>query len=462
MFTARCPRAALVCSILRLAACMAPALSVTAAEIRPNILVFYVDDMSWGQPGCYGGQLAPTPHMDDLANHGVRFTEGYVSACICSPSRVGLMTGRYQARSGHDANGNRPGRELVLTETTMAQRLGAAGYVTGLVGKWHLGDSGPEFLPISRGFDVSVGTLGNLGEGNGPAFYRGKEQLSEQPGAPVTSPFYAQEANRFIEANQDQPWFLCLAFNAVHAPHVASPEWLAKFPNLDRREQQYAALIAELDAAIGAVMRQLRSLKLEENTLIFLISDNGGAAPQAEMGGLRGRKWFVWEGGIRVPWIVQWKGRIPAARVLSEPVIQLDVLPTALAAAGVEVKSEWQLDGVNLLPLLTAQVERLEPRELYFRFGVQYAVRSRDWKLVKAGAELEPMLVNLARDRGEQTDLSTQFPDKKRELQAHYETWNASMQPPRWIDQRWNGDEARKERKVDQKKKKASKKALPE
>lgn len=431
--------------------------NLSAAERKPNILLFYVDDMGWAQPGCYGGKLAPTPNMDALAAGGVRFTDGYSSGCVCSPGRVGLMTGRYQARTGHDANPNRPGKELLLSETTMAQRLKAVGYTTGIVGKWHLGDTGPEFMPAARGFDFAVGTVGNLGEGGGPAFYRGNDLLKELPGAPITSPVFARESVNFIEANQGKPWFLYLSFNAVHSPHVASAKWLEKFKHLPRRVQNYAANIAEADEAIGTVMAKLRELGQEENTLIFLISDNGGASGDAEMGGLRGRKWFVWEGGVRVSWLAAWKGRVPGGRVVSDPVIQLDVLPTALAAAGAEVKPEWQLDGVNLLPLLEGKAEKLAPRDLYFRFGVQHALRSGDWKLVKAGKDMEPMFVNLAQDRGEQKDLSAQFPDKKRELQALFDQWNASMQPPRWEDARWNGDEARKDRKQEQKKKKAKK-----
>ena len=423
----------------------------------PNVLVFYVDDMGWAQPGCYGGKMSPTPNIDALAAGGVRFTDGYVSACICSPSRVGMMTGRYQARTGHDANPAKPGRELLLSETTMAQRLKAAGYTTGIVGKWHLGDTSPEYMPLARGFDFAVGSVGNLGEGKGPSFYRGKEMLPNLPGAPVTSPVYARESIGFIEQNQDKPWFLYLAFNAVHTPHVASPAWLEKFQHLPKRDQQYAALVAETDEAIGAVMAKLRTLRQEENTLVFLISDNGGAYQNAEMGGLRGFKWFVWEGGIRVSWIAAWKGRIPGGRVSEEPVIQLDVLPTALAAAGATVKPEWQLDGVNLLPLLEGKVPRLATRELYFRFGVQHAVRQGDWKLVKAGKEMEPMLVNLVQDRGETNDLSAQFPAKKKELQALFDTWNASMQPPRWEDLRWDGNPNRKDAREEKGKNKKNK-----
>jgi arylsulfatase A-like enzyme len=435
-------------SITAAALLLAPLTALCASEVsksaKPNVLVIYVDDMGWAQPGCYGGKMAATPNIDALASRGMRFTDGYVSACICSPSRVGLMTGRYQARSGHDANPSRPGTELVLAETTLAQRMKAAGYATGIVGKWHLGTTSPQFMPASRGFDSSFGTMGNLGEKQGSLFYRGLETIPDPPGVPVTSPIYARESVRFIEANRDKPWFLYLAFNAVHAPHVASEKWLAKFKHLPKQDAQYAALVAEADEAVGTVIAKLSELKLEESTLVFLISDNGGAYGNAEMGGLRGHKWLCWEGGIRVTWIAAWKGHIPGGRVSHEPVIQLDVMPTMLAAAGAEVKPEWQLDGINLLPLLEGKTDRLAPRELYFRFGVQYAVRQGDWKLVKASNDMKPMLVNLATDRGEQTDLSAQNPAKKLELQALFDKWNATMLPPRWEDRRWDGEEAMK------------------
>jgi arylsulfatase A-like enzyme len=423
-----------------------------AVPAKPNIILFYLDDMGWAQPGAYGGKLAPTPNMDALAANGVRFTNGYSSGCVCSPGRVGLMTGRYQARTGHDANPTKEGRELLLSEATMARHLKPSGYTSGIVGKWHLGDTAPEFMPLARGFDFAMGTVGNLGEGKGPSFYRGNELIRELEGAPVTSPVYAREACGFIDANQEKPFFLYLSFNAVHSPIVASPAWLEKFKHLDKREQAYAALVSEADEAIGTVMTHLRQLKLEENTLIFCISDNGGASPISEQMGLRGHKWFVWEGGIRVTWMAQWKGRIPGGRVINDPVIQLDVLPTALAAAGAEAP-KIELDGTNLLPLFEGKTDRLAPRELYFRFGVQHAVRQGDWKLVKASKEMQPMLVNLATDPGEQKDLSADNPAKKAELTALFDQWNASMQPPRWEDPRWNGSEQRKQEKKGRNKK---------
>ncbi len=414
-----------------------------AAGAKPNILVFFLDDMSWAQPSCYGGKLAPTPHMDQLARSGVRFTNGYSSACVCSPGRVGLLTGRYQARSGHDSNTTGPGRELLRSETTIAQRLKEQGYQTGLVGKWHVGETSAEFLPQNRGFDFSVGSLGNIVAKNvdRPLYFRGEETFPKLPGAPVTSPVYAKETSAFIEQNREKPWFMLLSFNAVHDPLACSPEWVAKFNHLPKHDQYYAAMVAEADAAVGQIMAKLRELKQEENTLVFLLSDNGNGNSAAEKGGLRGAKWFLWEGGIRVSWIASWKGRIPGGRVLNDPVIQLDILPTALAAAGAGVKAEWQIDGVNLMPLLEDKRQALEPRALFFRFGVQRAVRQGDWKLVKASATMEPMLVNLANDLGETTDLSLTEPGKRKELEALFEQWNATMEPPRWQDRRWNGQE---------------------
>jgi len=427
--------------------------SAFGADARtPNVLIFYLDDMGYGDPACYGGKLAPTPHIDSLATNGVRFTDGYVAACVCAPSRVGLMTGRYQARTGHDANGG----DLAPGEITIAQRMKAAGYATGIVGKWHLG-SGPQSLPVARGFDFSIGSVGNLGnEGVKTGFYRGAELMPELAGAPITSPVYAREACGFIERSHDRPWFLYLAFNAVHNPNVASESVLARLPQLKRRERDYAASIAEADDAIGTVLGKVRALSLEDNTLIFCISDNGDSSPFANREGLRGHKWLVWEGGIRVPWLVQWKSRIPAGRVLGTPVIQLDVLPTALAAAGVEPRPEWGLDGANLLPLLVGQADSLPREALYWRFGPQFAIRQGDWKLVKAAKNMEPMLVNLATDRGEQQDLSAGQPEKKKELQTLWNQWNAQMPPPHGSGKHWDGEEA-KAAKKQRKKERAAK-----
>lgn len=419
-----------------------------AADRKPNVVVFLADDMGYADLACTGGKLAPTPHCDALATNGVRFTDGYVSGCVCSPTRVGIMTGRYQARTGHDALTGRPGTELLKTESTFADRMKAAGYATGIVGKWHLGE-GKDYLPAARGFDSGYGSVDNLAEKKGGAeFYRGLELVKPPAGYPVTSGVYAREACGFIDANKDKPFLLYLAFNAVHAPRVATEATIQKYAHLGKRAGAYAASIAECDDAVGTVMGKLRALKLEEDTLVFFISDNGGSSPEANMGGLRGAKWFLWDGGVRVPFVVQWKGRVPGGRVVKEPVMQIDVLPTALAAAGTDAKPDWKLDGVNLLPLLEGKAAKLDRDALYWRFGVQFAVRQGDWKLVKAGKDLKPALVNLAADRGEAKDVTAAHPDKAKELLALWEAWDKGNVPPRWTDRRWDGEEARAKKKA--------------
>lgn len=418
-----------------------------AAADRPNVLILYADDRGYGEPACYGGKRCPTPHIDSLARDGVRFTDGYVSACVCSPSRVGLMTGRHQCRTGHDANTHaRAGTELLRTEATLAERLKAAGYATGIVGKWHLGE-GKEYLPGSRGFDFGFGSTDNLAARKGGAdFYRGTEKVPAPKDYPVTSPLYAREAAAFLDANKGKPFLLYVALNAVHAPHVATEPYLKKFAHLKGPDQHYAAMVAELDDEVGRILAKLKELDRERDTLVFFVSDNGGPG-RADNGGLRGGKWVLWEGGIRVPFIVRWPGRVPGGRVVKEPVVQLDVLPTALAAAGVEVKPEWKLDGVNLLPLLEGKAEKPDREALYWRFGVQFAVRKGDWKLVKAAKDMKPALVNRAADRAEAKDVAAAHPEKAKELLALWEKWNAANPPPRWEDKRWDGEEARMERK---------------
>ncbi len=435
-------------NIRRLGATMATTAAIACAAgptNRPNFLILLIDDMCWGDPGCYGGTLAPTPHMDRLAAEGVRFTQGYSTGCICSPSRVGLLTGRYQARTGHDSNTHEGGpkgveraqRVLDPSEVTIAQRLKAAGYGTGIIGKWHLGANEPWQLPGARGFDVAWGSSGNLG--HGAPWYEGTNTVPCPADRLITTPDYTARAIDFIRHPPAHPWFLYISFNAVHGPHAASSNWLAKVQHLPPREQKYAAMIMELDDAIGRILDTIRELNLDRSTLVICTDDNGGAAPLiGHMGGLRGRKWLLYEGGIRVPWIMRWTGRIPAGRVLNTPVIHVDIAPTLLAAAGVELRPEWELDGVNLLPLLEGRVLDPPPRALFWRFGVQYAVREGPWKLVRAGRDVPVALYNLAEDPGEQHDRSAQEPAVVRRLQGLFDEWNAKMKPPRWDDPRWN------------------------
>jgi len=422
---------------------------ITATPVRadtpkagaPNILVLYVDDMGY-LPGYTGGTLMKTPNMDALAANGMVFTDGYVSAAICGPSRVGLMTGRYQAHTGHDSNSHAPGRELLLSETTMAQRMKKLGYATGMVGKWHLGTTDEKFFPTSRGFDFFVGHEGNVTE-NPSEYYIGTKKIGEVEGHPITSGRWANEACGFMDSHKKDPFFLYVAFNAVHTPHVAGQAALDEFKGIENQKvRNYAAMARELDDAIGQIMAKLKSLGLEENTLVFFISDNGKAYTAGyDNDGLRGRKWYVFEGGIRVPYVVSWKGKIAPGTTNSTPVIQLDVLPTAIEAAGAKVESDWQLDGVSLMPLLTQKTQTID-RALYWRFGSQYAIREGNWKLVKAlSTQDKPILIDLSKDIGEQNDLTGKFPDKASELQKKWDAWNSTMIPPRWVDKRWDREE---------------------
>ena len=345
----------------------------SAAETkRPNILLIVADDLGYGELSCQGNPQIPTPHIDSLARSGVRFTSGYVSGPYCSPTRAGLMTGRYQQRFGHEFNPG-PAEQAVgnfglsLKETTIGNRLKDAGYVTGWFGKSHLGYK-PEFHPLKRGFDEYFGFLGGAhdyldaaGDSHNPIL-RGTNRVSN---IDYTTDAFGREAVQFIEKHKAEPWFVYLPFNAVHSPLESIEKYLSRFTGIeDRKRRTFSAMLSAMDDAVGNVLGKIREHGLEENTLIFFISDNGGPTAQTTSGNgpLRGFKAQTWEGGIRVAWIMQWKGHIPAGQVDDRPVIQLDLLPTALAAVGVDIKPEWKLDGVNLLPLRHRRKQGPAPR----------------------------------------------------------------------------------------------------
>ena len=435
------------------AICLACLLAETdAAETakRPNILVIVADDLGYADLGFQGGADIPTPHINSLAAGGVRFTNGYVSGPYCSPTRAGLLTGRYQQRFGHEFN---PGgtevqeKGLPLSETTIANRFKDAGYVTGLVGKWHLGAS-PKFHPQKRGFDEYFGFLGGSHtyfSKTGDGILRGTEATSEPT---YLTDAFGREAVSFIERHQKEPFFLYLAFNAVHTPMEADEERREKFSSIhDGTRQTYAAMLSAMDDAVGRVLTTLRETKLDENTLIFFISDNGGPTmPGTTINSsintpLRGSKRTTSEWRIRVPFVIQWKGHIAPGAVYNHPVIQLDIQPTALAAAGIETRPEWNLDGVNLLPAITCQTNTIPHQTLYWRLGQQNAIRHGDWKLVQYDLNVEnyptrgvsqKKLYHLTKDIGEQHDLASQHPEKVKELETLWEAWNGQLAAPLW------------------------------
>jgi arylsulfatase A-like enzyme len=432
---------------------------------KPNVLLIVADDLGYGELSVQGNPQVPTPHIDSIAKNGTRFTSAYVSAPYCSPTRAALLTGRYQQRFGYEFNPSgveraSPAFGLPVEETTIADRLKAAGYATGMFGKWHLGWQ-PQHHPQKRGFEDFVGFLGGArsyldveGEDSEPVL-RGRERV---PRVGHSTELFAKEASAFIEVNRDRPWFAYLAFNAVHAPLESSEKYLSRFAQIeDPRRRKFAAVLTAMDDAVGDVLAKLRTLDLEDDTLIFFLSDNGGPTRTntSQNGPLRGYKAQTWEGGIRVPFMVQWKGRLPAGRVDERPVIQLDVLPTALAAAGVEVRREWKVDGVDLLPWLRGHRRGSPHPALYWRLGPQMAIRKGDWKLVKAhggGTEFSErkvitttdgaQLYNLGDDIGETRDLAGAEPGRVRELKEQWDRWNAQLQEPRWFPGRVGDVEA--------------------
>ncbi|MFZ4645893.1 MAG: sulfatase [Gemmataceae bacterium] len=420
-------------------------ISLAGAAPKPNIVVIVGDDMGYADVGFHGCKDIPTPHLNALAASGTRFSSGYVSGPYCSPTRAGLMTGRYQQRFGHEFNpsGNAGKNGLPLKEKTLPQRLKNADYATGMVSKWHLGNS-DAMQPDQRGFGSFFGFLGGAHDYFNPAgILRGNTQAGDRS---YLTDAFGREAVKFIDNHKKNPFFLYLAFNAVHTPLQADEKRLQQFSGIANKQRRtYAAMMSAMDDAIGKVLAKLKEEKIDENTLIFFISDNGGPTMNGvSVNGasnlpLRGSKRTTLEGGVRVPFIVSWPGKIPAGVVDDRPVIQIDILPTALAAAGVGVGEKAHLDGVNLLPYLDGRNKEAPHDALYWRFGKQNAIRQGDWKLVRydeaaeGGKGVSPArLYNLKNDIGESKDLSQAQPDKVRQLQSAWDRWNAGNVTPLW------------------------------
>jgi arylsulfatase A-like enzyme len=416
------------------------------ASDRPNIIIFLADDLGYADLGVNGCKDIPTPHIDGIAKNGVRFTDGYATHPVCSPSRAGLMSGMYQHRFGFEHNSGperyvSPDFGLPRDVPTMAEKLKAAGYATGMVGKWHIGFR-EGLRPHERGFDHFYGFLSGARSfypdspreldpilRNGEVVKGETEYLTDA---------FARESVDFIERSKDRPWMLYLAFNAVHSPLEATEKYEARFPHItNRKRKTYAGMLSALDDAVGRVMSKVRELGQEDNTLVFFYSDNGG--PTAETSSrndpLRGFKGQMFEGGIRVPFVMQWKAKIPAGQTYREPVMGFDCHSTALAAAGVEIPKDKPLDGVDLLPFVTEKATGRPHEKLFWRSGRNHAVRIGDWKLVSVPRQEGSVLFNLRDDIGEQNDLTASQPDKLRELQGAFAEWEKGTQPANWVRQ---------------------------
>ncbi len=447
-----------------------PAHAATETD-RPNILLIVADDLGYNDVGFQGARDIPTPNLDRLAASGVRCTSGYVSYPVCSPSRAGFLTGRYQQRFGHEFNPVWDPASTVyglpLSQTTIADALRGAGYTTGMVGKWHQG-AHPQFHPNRRGFEEFFGFLGG-GHRYFPGVHSDVEIGAGKKGAPVdgehASPMLrnqveepergelttrlGDEATAFVSrhAKDAQPWFLYLAFNAPHTPQQARDDMLQRFASIaDVRRRTYAAMVATEDESVGRVLAAVESAGLREKTLVFFFSDNGGPMTKrnanASMNSpLRGQKGDVLEGGVRVPFVVSWPGRLPAGKTYEQPVSSLDVLPTALAIARATRDPKLPaLDGVDLVPFLTGKNSASPHARLFWRMdgGEAFAVREGNWKWIRTYAN-PPELYNLADDLGESRNLAAQHPEVASRLAAAAAEWNRGLVKPVWVNNPFGG-----------------------
>jgi arylsulfatase A-like enzyme len=457
---------------------------VPPSRDSPNVIVLFADDLGYGELSCQGNPEIPTPHIDSIAKNGVRFTAGYVAGPNCSPSRAGLLTGRIPTRFGYEFNptgplNEEPGFGLPAGEITIAEALHDGGYTTGLIGKWHQGGAA-KFHPFRHGFDEFFGftheghyfvpppwdgveTLLRRktlpGGSTEKGYWYGEKKLhfhnllGNEPdydannpivrgGQPVEETEYltdalTREAVDFIDRHDDKPFFLYLAYNAVHSPLQGADAYMEKFAHIeDLHRRIFAAMLANMDDSVGAVMEQLRKSGLEENTLVFFLSDNGGPTKELTSSNLplRGSKGQMYEGAIRVPFMVQWKGKIPAGGVYEKPVSSFDIFATA-AANSAEVTAPKQVEGVDLIPYLTGENEGTPHETLFWRQGGRTALRHGDWKLVRMGGKFAPgkakwELYDLSKDLSEENNLAADEPGRLAELVELWEKHNSEMSEP--------------------------------
>ncbi|EHQ28918.1 sulfatase [Mucilaginibacter paludis] len=463
---------------------------------QPNVVLILADDLGYNDLSSYGNTLINTPNIDALAKEGVNFTQGYVSAPICSPSRAGLITGRYQQRFGYEffaatpatwgvqdaahaeasknalrkygayytidglalETYNKTPQGLPANEITIAGLLKKQGYKTAVIGKWNLGET-DDFIPEKYGFDYHYGFLsGGSRYGSTddvdfvvkdlPHLYwnaqiikygKGPVKLRKNAGTVLTTEYlttrFGNEAADFIEANKNRPFFLYVPFNAPHDPFMAKKEDFAAVTTVkDSTRRVYQAMVKSLDDAVGVITKKLKELNLDKNTLIIFTSDNGGAMYTHALDNkpLRGGKATHFEGGIRVPFIIKYPGGIPAGEVFNKPVSTLDLFPTIAAVTGANLPGNVTYDGVNLLPYVN-NLNKSKPHQfLYWRSGWAKAIRKDDFKLYINEREGKTYLFNISTDIGEGHDLLKENPQKAEELRRDLLKWEKTLAPPLW------------------------------
>ena len=392
------------------------------SQRKPNIVLILADDLGIGDVSAYHQNHIPTPHIDSLGTHGIRFTDAHVSAAVCMPSRAGLITGRQGTRHGSEFNAG-PG--LSLNEQNIGELLKQSGYATAMIGKWHLGEKGGRD-PLSRGFDEYFGAASgsqyinprhpdavnsfrnNVTDDlkNDPlniTVTRGNQQVVEHEH--VTDAF-AREAVDFIGRHKHDPFFLYVAFTAPHAPIQTTKKYYDRFPDIaDHRARIYAGMVSALDDAVGSILKKLEGDGHDRNTLVIFLSDNGG--PDYFRGGpsnaqFNGWKRYHLEGGHRIPFFIRWPAVITGGKVDSRLTSSLDLFPTIAAAARTTMTSKHPLDGVNLIPYLNGERSDSPHQDLYWRAGANFAVRDGRWKLVIVNkTNVESSLETPRTDRGE-------------------------------------------------------------
>ena len=420
---------------------------------KPNIIVIIADDLGYADVGFNGCKDIPTPNIDRIATNGVKFTNGYVTYSVCGPSRAGLLTGRYPQRFGYERNPqyrpHDPNMGLPKEEKTLAEALKQVGYTSGIVGKWHQGADISNH-PLNRGFDEFFGHLGG-GHAYFPELLTIKDSYSVDSDEGVSyktwimrnhepiqtkkylTDEFSDEAVRFVEKHQKQPFFLYLAYNAPHSPLQATQQYLDRFPNIeDKKRKTYAAMVSAVDDGVGKVLDKLESLKLDKNTLVYFLSDNGGPEKDnsSDNGVLREGKSSIYEGGYRVPFAMQWKGTVKPS-VYDNPISSLDIFATIASLSKTPIKADCPLDGVNMIPYITGKNKGLPHETIYLRkFDEKgYSVRHKDLKLVLKKDGI-PQLYDLKKDIGEQNDIAKQFPDEVKKLDKIRLEWDSQLIDP--------------------------------
>jgi arylsulfatase A-like enzyme len=446
----------------------------TEEKTSPNLIVIMVDDMGYTDVGFNGCKDIPTPNIDRIAENGIRFTSGYTTYSVCSPSRAGFITGRYPQRFGYERNVQyRPGDPnmgLSKEEMTLASNLNQVGYHSGIIGKWHMGAHLSNH-PLNRGFDEFYGHLGGghqyfpelIDIPNGyeinsePESYKTwiMRNHEHEPTDEYLTDEFSNEAVSFVERNADKPFFLYLAYNAPHSPLQATEKYLSRFEHIDNvRRKTYAAMVSAVDDGVGRVLDKLAEMEIEENTLIFFLSDNGGPETKnaSDNGPLREGKGSSYEGGFRVPFALQWKDKLEVG-TYDAPVSAMDIFATISELSGAPGAPGNPLDGVNLIPYLTGENSGIPHETIYLRKfdNKKFAVRHGDYKFLSFDNNNRKELYDLGEDMGEENDLAAAFPEILHELDSLREEWNSELIDPVFLGLIHTDAWAKKRKKAEKK-----------